>query len=505
MSRERFRIGMTGLVILSFFCLKLAAQTGEIVLKVFQFTEKKTVKFDMLPSPRLGSARMSAEVKFEEGQFRIKIKYDDMKPAVLFSGDVASYVLWAINREGVPENLGELWVRKDKEDVEFQTGLRNFALIVTAEEYHQVSVPSQMILFQNEAVADPPVPTYDLTFTDLGPAPKTGVDDLGTVEFSGKKPVDLVQAEKLYRLAQRYEAEKYAPDFLQQARIALEQATLMFERDRKDGAQRYSRRSIASSNEAIGLSLRRKQRAELEAEIAQRQAEMAALEERAVEAEKRAQEVAVLVAKVEKEKAQTEAELQSVREQLEKIRSERRQVESALLAMRNEQQRLKNSMAELEHEKTILENEKAELLSEKSDLQGRLQGALSQVADTRESARGFIVNLPDILFDLGQANLKPAAKLVLAKLSGILLLMPDLNLRIEGHTDSTGTPSGNLRLSQKRAESVYDFLAEQGIAPSRMKTAGYGQDRPIVDNSTEEGRQRNRRVEIIIGEGEITE
>jgi len=190
---------------------------------------------------------------------------------------------------------------------------------------------------------------------------------------------------------------------------------------------------------------------------------------------------------------------------LDEMRTERENVKKALAVLRQEQESLKISMVALERDKVDLQKEKSGLQQEKSDLQSRLQGALSQVADTRESARGLIVNLPDILFDLGQANLKTEAKYVISQLSGILLLMPDLNLRIEGHTDSTGTPSGNLRLSQKRADSVFDFISGQGITATRMTTAGYGQDKPIADNTTNEGRKKNRRVEIIIGEGVISE
>jgi outer membrane protein OmpA-like peptidoglycan-associated protein len=117
----------------------------------------------------------------------------------------------------------------------------------------------------------------------------------------------------------------------------------------------------------------------------------------------------------------------------------------------------------------------------------------------------MIVNLPDILFDVGEATLKREAQLPLAKLAGILLIMQDLNLRIEGHTDSTGSPSFNQRLSESRADSVFDFLVTQGIRSSRIETAGYGMERPIADNATAEGRSKNRRVEIIIAEGDVAE
>jgi outer membrane protein OmpA-like peptidoglycan-associated protein len=94
---------------------------------------------------------------------------------------------------------------------------------------------------------------------------------------------------------------------------------------------------------------------------------------------------------------------------------------------------------------------------------------------------------------------------VLAKLAGILLIMPELNLRIEGHTDATGSDEYNQRLSERRASAVRDFLAAQGVDMNRMVAVGYGEYRPVADNDTREGRQKNRRVEIVIAEGEVAE
>ncbi len=148
-----------------------------------------------------------------------------------------------------------------------------------------------------------------------------------------------------------------------------------------------------------------------------------------------------------------------------------------------------------------LEEQSAALEREKAELSTRLQGALSQVADTQKSARGMIVSLPDILFDINEATLKNEAKIVIAKLAGILLILPELNLRVEGHTDSTGSADYNQGLSERRAAPVRDFLAQQGIGGQRMISVGYGLTRPVADNSTREGRARNRRVEIVIAEG----
>ena len=135
---------------------------------------------------------------------------------------------------------------------------------------------------------------------------------------------------------------------------------------------------------------------------------------------------------------------------------------------------------------------------ERDELHARLQSALSHVADTQHDARGFVVNLPDILFEVNQDALKPEAKLVLAKLAGILLIMPDQGAVVEGHTDSTGEPAYNLDLSQRRARSVTQFLQIQGVESQRLEAVGYGIQRPVADNATLEGRSRNRRVEIVI-------
>ena len=110
-----------------------------------------------------------------------------------------------------------------------------------------------------------------------------------------------------------------------------------------------------------------------------------------------------------------------------------------------------------------------------------------------------------MLFTLNEASLKPEARERITKLSGILLIMSELNLRIEGHTDSTGSDEHNQRLSERRAGSVKDLLASQGIDMNRMVAVGYGEQRPMVDNSSKSGRQQNRRVEIVISEGTVRE
>lgn len=473
----------------------------ETELQVVRFPENEDIELNMLPTRRVPEASMRAKVDFEQGQVRIELNYRNMKPAVLFGGDVTCYVVWAVNRDGTAENLGELWVRPERSNdrVRFSTGQRSFALLVTAESYYQVDRPSEVVIFQNAASSNPRAPSSGVLFSSFAEPPAIGIPSLETVRYDGQKPLDVVQAERVLEIARRMDADQYAETLFNDASLRLEQATVMAQHSRsRGGAQDYARRSVASSNEAIRITVRRKEAEALEQQIIERRQQMQQLEQRAAQAEQEAAELA---------RAKTEAEqaIASARTELDQIAAEKESMEIAMADLRQKQQSLLESMKSLEADRARIEREKARVEEEKEIIEDRLQGALSQVAETRDSARGFILSLPDILFDVDQATLKPEARVVLAKLTGILLILPELNVRIEGHTDSTGSASYNMRLSQQRADSVFDFLAEQGLSSQRMRAVGYGMERPIADNSTREGRQRNRRVEIVIAEGEIQE
>jgi outer membrane protein OmpA-like peptidoglycan-associated protein len=152
--------------------------------------------------------------------------------------------------------------------------------------------------------------------------------------------------------------------------------------------------------------------------------------------------------------------------------------------------------AEAETEKARQAAAKAE--AEKADMRAQLLAQLNSILQTNDSARGLIVNMSDVLFDTGSFTLKPGAREKLAKVSGILLAHPGLTMQIEGHTDSVGSDGFNVRLSEQRADSVKDFLGEQGVSLSSISAQGFGKAEPVATNDTPEGRQRNRRVEIVV-------
>jgi outer membrane protein OmpA-like peptidoglycan-associated protein len=474
------RFFQVSLALVAVTCLGAASTvSGEITLYAPQFPTGNSVSLDMTASAQAPRAQVQAKVTFnKEGQAEIEVQFKDMKPAVLFGGDITAYVVWAVSKDGRAVNLGELPTPETKGSVRYRTGLKSFALLITAEPYYLVRKPSEMVMFYNANAASKRIPSDDFSFSRLVPAADHQLDSIVNVAWDSDQPLELIQAEKAYEIAGRIDADQYAPDLYFQATTTLEQAKTLAGagRKRKTSAD-YALRSVALSNDAIGISERKIEAAKLEAEITARQAEMDALEARALESENMLTEAEALLAEATEKTAALSAE--------------RAQLESGMAALRMEQVALVDAVAGLRQDR--------------EELASRLDDALSLVADTRSTARGTIVNLPDILFDVNQSTLKPEAKLVIAKLAGILLIMGDLNTRIEGHTDSTGTYGHNMSLSEARASSVRDFLFEEGIKGARMTVEGYGPDRPIADNTSNEGRAKNRRVEIVIAEGTIAE
>jgi len=136
--------------------------------------------------------------------------------------------------------------------------------------------------------------------------------------------------------------------------------------------------------------------------------------------------------------------------------------------------------------------------TDQAQIRQRLMGQLNAILQTRDSARGLIVSMPDVLFDTGSANLKPTARERLAKVSGILIAYPDIRVEVDGYTDSTGSALFNEQLSQHRADSVRSYMDQQGVPPSSISTRGLGQSNPIASNETSTGRQQNRRVELVV-------
>ena len=477
----------------------------DITLKQVTFPERNQITITFSRDSRAPAAVLTAEVQYREGQAKIDLKFREMKPAILFGGDVTCYVLWAVALDGTVENLGELWVRDDSETLEYSTGLKAFAMMVTAESHPLVGQPSELVTFRSNSSPEKKAVTESFVFSNFTPPPKIEYPSVAKVIWDRDQDLDLRQAEKANELAREAGAVEYSSSLIARADTALAQARNFTTQGRTKRAIDYSRRSATLSAQALQMTAQQKEAEALAAEIARRQAETVALENRANTAE--ADAVAAKVSLTEANRAIEEANLAIDEARLQRVAAEAAVLgaQQELNRIETEKEELQSTIAALDAQAKALEEQARILQEEKAKLSARLAGALSEVSETRSSARGMIVNLPDILFDTNEATLKTETKIVLAKLAGILLIMPELNLRVEGHTDSTGSSEYNLQLSERRAISVRDYLAQHGIKAQRTVAVGYGFDRPVADNTSREGRAKNRRVEIIIAEGEIAE
>jgi outer membrane protein OmpA-like peptidoglycan-associated protein len=223
-----------------------------------------------------------------------------------------------------------------------------------------------------------------------------------------------------------------------------------------------------------------------EAEQARQQAEAAKAEALRMqqEAQKAAAEAARQKAEAEKASAAALLQQQAAQAAADQAAKDRAAAQAQQRAAEAETEKARQAAAQAEAEKAQL---RAQLLSQ-----------LNSILQTRDSARGLIVNMSDVLFDTGSYTLKPGAREKLAKISGIVLAHPGLSLQIEGHTDSVGGDDFNQQLSERRSDSVRDFLAEQGVPASSITARGFGKSQPVATNDTAEGRQRNRRVELVV-------
>jgi outer membrane protein OmpA-like peptidoglycan-associated protein len=539
---------------------------AEVQIAAVAFPDNKTVDLPLAANVRVAPAQAEAEVQFRNGQANIEISYKKLPPALLFSGEVTSYVVWVVARDGATENVGELIVRKQSGDAEYRTGQKEFGLLITAEPYPLVLRPSDLVVFTSIAPPPKKAKSTPVTLSSFAPAPKLGNPNIGSMVYSGKESLDLIQAQGVLQQANEIGAEKYAPDAMRDANISLAQATNSFRDNQTRQGTDYARRSVSQASAAIRTTQQKMADEAAAAAAAQRAAQMKSLEDQKASAQRQAADAqaAALTAReqalaareqaaaaqqqlneAQQQAAAAQQQMTMLQQQAAAAQSEaaaaqeraaaaglsaeaadaarrdadaaRQKAESLASQASAAQVRAEQATAEASAAAATLASQKAELetrvgqseaevaklRAERNDLEGRLNASLSEVAQISQTARGVVVSLPDILFDTNKATLKPNAQVALAKLAGIVSLFPNINLRVEGHTDSTGTDAINVPLSRGRAQSVMDFLNSQGVAASRMKAEGYAATIPVADNSTPEGRSKNRRVEIILAEGAI--
>ena len=468
------------IVILALFILgaSSALAAAEVRLTALSLQPGKTfdLPFGKTSRAPLGAA-MKATIGYDNGQASIKLGYQKMEPAVLFAGDIAAYVLWAVAPDGTVENLGEVVADKKSASGSLQafTGRKTFALMVTAEPFATVTRPTELVVFTSGQFQGMNITNTPFAFKDFATEYKPALDSISGIQYNDPTPAAVKQAQKAMEIAAKLNAAAVNPKAMDGARIAFGKA-MAATGDKKVMADQ-ARVAVQLASQAIKDTVKANEaKAAAEAE-AKRQAERTALEARA---------------------ATAEGESARIAQQLRDVLTQREALASESAGLAKQTATLTTERDALKAERDRLAVERAAIKKERDELAGMLTGALSSVAETSETARGVIVSLSGILFDVGKATLKPASQLTVAKLAGILMVFPGMNLSIEGFTDSTGSADLNMRLSTDRARAVYEFLMAQGISNSRMKYQGFGPENPVAPNDTEANRARNRRVEVVL-------
>jgi outer membrane protein OmpA-like peptidoglycan-associated protein len=454
-----------------------------------------STKIDFKGTALMPDGSGEAKVDSKAGRLEVDAEFKNLRNANYYGPEYLTYVLWAITPEGRPVNLGEVTPNdKFESKIKVTASLQAFGLIVTAEPYFAVTRPSNITVLENEIRKDtkgweqPVSAKYDATekgeyTVDLAsnqlPASKMNREEAKTV------PLTLLEARNAVAIAQATGAQQYAPDALARAQDSLDRGEDYLKRKQSSSAiGTVARGATQAAEDARILTIRKKEDEKIAAE---RQAQ----EDRTKEAQDQAKVEQAKALDAREQTMQAQQERQAAEQAKAEAVQAQQQAEAARQAALVQQQALAAQAQTSEQRAQSAEQDKEQMRQ-------RLLAQLNQVLQTRDSARGLIVNMSDVLFDLNQATLKEGAKVRLAKVAGIIQAYPDLKLQIEGYTDSTGSVEHNQELSERRAAAVRDFLVTQGVNMNSVAAQGFGPTNPVASNSTSEGRQMNRRVDLVV-------
>jgi outer membrane protein OmpA-like peptidoglycan-associated protein len=480
---------------------------------------------DLMPS-----ARGEAKVWSKKGDTRIVVEFEGMENPAKFSHEYLTYVMWAISPEGRPVNLGEVLLGENhRSKLEVTTDLQAFAMIVTAEPYYAVRRPSNLVVLENAIRSDTVGTTqaveakYELV--DKGGYIPTGYH-FEPVILKGHLPLEFFEARNALRIAQSAGAENSAAQsygkaaglmrqaddmvsgkhFNQRSLISVSREAVEAAEDAREIAVKrldadraeYDRRSTAERAEADRRATAERTESDRKAAADRADSDRKAAADREAEARARTRNAEADSADAIRRREEAERQTREAREAADKSAQGQAEAERArLVALQQKKD------AETESDVNRLaagnaEQQRKQAVHEREELRARLLIQFNTILETRDTARGLIVNMSDVLFDTGQFTLRPLAREKLAKISGILLAYPTLKLGVEGNTDSVGGDDYNQKLSEDRAGSVRDFLVKQGVPTASLTARGYGKMQPTASNDTAEGRQQNRRVELVV-------
>jgi outer membrane protein OmpA-like peptidoglycan-associated protein len=465
-----------------------------------------STKIDFKNTDLMPGAEGEAKIKARKGYTEIEAKFKKLASPTRFGSEFLTYILWAVSTEGRCYNLGEVQIDNGGDaKLKVRTQLQVFSLILTAEPYFAVLIPSELVVLENQRRDDTIARIFTIkSYSFMERSRYQKLSNPLSLSLDLKKvPLAMYQARNAVGIAKTNGAEQYAPDIFAKATASLRSAEILLERKRnKNEIISSARQAIQIAEDARALSVKIQD----EERLAE---ERRAAEEAKRSAREQAEREKLQRAKAELERAEALIEQEKARRQAAEEASRRAQAEAERQrALATESQARQAALAardaaeEADRQRREAERLKIAAEEERAQLRARLLQQFSMVLETRDTERGLVINMSDVLFGTGSYTLRPIAREKLARLAGILLNYPELRIEAEGHTDTVGSLELNQKLSQQRADAVRDYLISQGIPESVVTSVGMNFSMPVSSNDTAEGRQQNRRVELIVS-GEV--
>jgi outer membrane protein OmpA-like peptidoglycan-associated protein len=451
-------------------------------------------KLDFAGTGLMPSANGVAEVNSKRGSIAIAAEFGNLQKPTTFGNEYLTYVLWAISPEGRAVNLGEVLLGGNhRSKLNVTTDLQAFALIVTAEPYYAVRQPSNVVILENVVREDTKGTTeavnakYELM--ERGGYIPTGYK-FDPVVLNAKLPLEFFEARNALRIAQSEGAEHYASDSYQRA-VKLMNNADGYATDKhidKKPLIAVSREAVQTAEDARAIAVKKMDDVRLANERQDSTDAQARSQQQAEDARRQKEQADADAARARRDASDAQAATAKAQSDMADSRAASANAVSAAQADA-EQSRLAAQQAQLSAQQAE---------TDKAAMRAKLSEQLNSILQTRDSARGLIVSMSDVLFDSGRYSLKPGAREKLAKVAGILLAYPGLNIEVGGYTDNVGGDAMNQTLSENRAGSVRDYLVQQGVSTNSVSARGFGNTLPVASNDNSAGRQQNRRVELLV-------
>lgn len=462
---------------------------------------KGSVKIDFKGTVLLPDAKGIASVRNKAGVTEIKAEFTNLTAATQFGPEYLTYILWAISPDGRATNLGELIVKYGESELSAKVPLQAMSLIVTAEPYFAVSQPGNVVILEN-AIKPGNKEKIELVDAKYELLPRgLYTKNVASMDFQPQvidknKPFSIYQARNAVQIAKAAGAEKYAAEGFKNAERLLALS------EKKAGGKKSramtAREAVQSAEDSRSIAVKRQAEEDIITEQQQAQDKLNNAKSQAATATKGQEKAEVAQIKAEMAQGQSNAERDAA------LVLATNAVASSAGSQADAQTARAEAVKSKEQEDAA-NNRAQKAEGEKTVLRAQLFQQLNSIFQTRDTARGLIVNMSDALFKTGSSELLPAVREKLSKIAGILSARQGLKLNIEGHTDNVGSDEYNQQLSEKRAQTARDYLVSQGVPADSIVSQGFGKTNPIDSNDTPQGRQNNRRVEIVVSGAAIEE